>query len=332
MLIDNKKQQTSDEGIANNKTIIGNINTQGISTVPTGSNAIEIEKIDDSKTLEKVNTNKTKETSLIKSSNINTEEKSWMEDHAFHNLHNRNKWKTNLSVEYYITPSVGYRELYKNNDFEPATGLLQRTTDNSNVLSQQAAFNFEGGAAWLLKLNKRLRLKTGLQLNYTNYITYAHQLQHPTQTTVLMNNIQNGNLMPVDYNSIYGNVLGSNETKLNNYTVQISIPIGLDYKLAGNEKINWFMGADIQPTYVLDGNAYLISANYKNYVSDPSILRNWNVNTSIESFVSFKTPGNILLNVGPQFRYQLLSTYSKQYSYTEKLYNIGLKVGVIKKL
>ncbi len=51
-----------------------------------------------------------------------------------------------------------------------------------------------------------------------------------------------------------------------------------------------------------------------------------------ETFVSFKTPSGVDITVGPQVRYQLLSTYNKEYTYTEKLYNLGLKIGVIKKL
>ena len=62
------------------------------------------------------------------------------------------------------------------------------------------------------------------------------------------------------------------------------------------------------------------------------MLRKWNVNAGVESFISFKTKSGADINLGPQFRYQLLSTYSKQYTYTEKLYNIGFKLGITKKL
>ena len=68
----------------------------------------------------------------------------------------------------------------------------------------------------------------------------------------------------------------------------------------------------------------------KNYIYDASFIRKWNVNTGIETFVSYKTKGGIVINAGPQLRYQLLSTYNKSYSYTEKLYNLGIKMGVTK--
>ena len=256
---------------------------------------------------------------------------SWIEDFAFHNIKNKKKWKTNTSFQYYVTPSLGYRILDKNSDFEPTTGALLRTNDNE-VVMQQAAPGFEAGAQLLVGLSKNLRFKAGLQYNYTNYITYAHQLQHPSQATILMNDMNNRFVIPVSYNSYYANVLGSNVNRLSNTTHQISLPIGIDYKLAGKNNVKWYVGSSIQPSYVTGGNAFLISHDSKNFVQDKSLLRTFNVNSSFETFVSFKTPRGIDINVGPQVRYQLLSTYSKEYTYTEKLYNLGLKIGITKKL
>lgn len=258
-------------------------------------------------------------------------EKAWIEDFAFHNLRNAGKWKTNLSFQYYITPSIGYRHLNKNNDFEPVNGALIRTNDNDEV-TQQPAPNFEAGAVMILGINKRLKIKSGLQFNLTNYNTYAHGLQHPTQTTVPMNDPRSGYLRHEYYNTTYGNALGSNLTKLNNQTLQLSLPIGIDYRVAGNDKIKWYMGAGIQASKIMSGKAYLISSDNKNFVQDDAMLRKWNASVNVETFVSIKTPSGIDINVGPQLRYQLLSTYNKRYSYTEKLYNVGIKIGITRKL
>lgn len=266
----------------------------------------------------------------------NTEETAWIEDYAFHNKRNSNKWKTKLSTITYFTPSVGYRILNKNNHFEPANALLIRNSatplDADNSINNQAALNMESGASVLLDLNKRLRIKGGVQFNYTNYISFAQKLSHPTQTNVLLNDLYSGNTMLVPYSTMYGNKPGANLARLNNKTIQFSLPIGADYKLMGNEKIKWYVGATMQPTYVAGGNAYLVSADYKNYIDVPSMLRKWNLNTGVESFISYKTKNGSSINLGPQFRYQLLSTYSKQYTYSERLYNIGIKLGIMRKL
>ena len=54
----------------------------------------------------------------------------------------------------------------------------------------------------------------------------------------------------------------------------------------------------------------------------------WNINAGIETFLSYKLNNGIIINAGPQLRYQLLSTYDKNYSYDEKLYNLGVKMGI----
>ncbi len=266
----------------------------------------------------------------------NTEEVVWMEDYAFHNKRNSDKWKTHLSSLIYITPSVGYRILNKNNSFEPSNALLIRNAANTvnadESINQQAALNLEAGTAFIMGLSKRIRIKAGLQFNYTNYITYAQKLNHPTQTNVLINDRNTNSTLLVPYSAIYANKPGNNFAKLNNKTVQFSIPAGADIKIAGKDKLKWYVGATIQPTYTAGGNAYLVSSDYKNYVDVPSMLRSWNFNTGIEAFVSFKTKNGSLINLGPQFRYQLLSTYSDQYTYSEKLYNIGIKLGITRKL
>lgn len=282
----------------------------------------------------------TKNTSIsLMESNIktrNTEALMWMEDYAFHNKRNSDKWKTNLSSLIYITPSVGYRIFNKNNNFEPSNALLIRSAANVLIadesINQQAALNLEAGTALIMELTKRIRIKAGLQLNYTNYITYAQQLNHPTQTNVLINDLNSNSTSLVPYSAIYANKPGNNFAKLNNKTVQFSIPAGADFKVAGKDKLKWYVGASIQPTYIAAGNAYLVSSDYKNYVDVPSMLRSWNFNTGIEAFASFKTKNGSLINLGPQFRYQLLSTYSNKYTYSEKLYNIGIKLGITRKL
>jgi hypothetical protein len=264
------------------------------------------------------------------------EDAAWIEDFAFHNKRNSDKWKNKLSTLVYSTPSVGYRILNRNNNFEPVNALLIRSSatsvDADDAITQQAALNMESGASLLLDLSKKLKVKAGIQASYTNYISYAQKLNHPTATTLLLNDLNTGNTLLVPYSTMYGNKAGENLTRLNNKTIQFSLPIGADYKLAGNDKLKWYIGATIQPTYVASGNAYLVSSDYKNYIDMPSMLRTWNLNAGFESFVSYKTSRGSYINLGPQFRYQLLSTYSNRYTYSENLYNIGIKLGIMRKL
>ncbi|MEP7163939.1 MAG: outer membrane beta-barrel protein [Ferruginibacter sp.] len=262
----------------------------------------------------------------------NTAEKEWIEDYAFHNKPFASKWKSRASYQFYFTPSIGYRIFSKNSDYNPVSQALVATTGNvqdyKDAFSHSAAVNVEIGGNILYSISKSWNFKAGIQLNYTNYNINAYELKHPTMTTLTLNDLNTGLPILDPRATTLANISGVASTKLNNNTYQLSLPIGADIKLAGKNNLKWYAGATIQPTYVTGGNAYLASSDLKNYVTDKSLIRKWNLNAGIETFISYKTQGGLIINAGPQFRYQFLSTYSKQYTYNERLYNLGLKIGI----
>ncbi len=259
--------------------------------------------------------------------------KAYQDDHAFYNKPLLSKFMKNAKLEFYITPSIGYRAWFQNKavNINNNNALIAVNPNNSakEEVNQNAAYNMEVGLALNYSISKKLSLKMGVQFNNTNYVINAGQLFHPTQTTLLLENSNTGisNLEP--HTSYYSNrqALG-NEKRLFNKTTQFSLPVGIDYELSKKKNISFHAAASIQPTYVAAGDANLLSADARNYVKMPSLLRTWNANTSIETYVSIDTKAGFSLNVGPQFRYQLLSTYSNDYNYSEKLYNIGIKLGI----
>ena len=125
----------------------------------------------------------------------------------------------------------------------------------------------------------------------------------------------------------YNNFTGFNSSWLENFYFQVSAPVGLEFKVRGDEKMQFGVATTVQPTYVLSDRAYIISTDYKNYAQIPSLTRRWNVNTSLETFVSYST-GHMKWQVGPQVRYQLLSSFVNKYPVKENLFDFGLKVGI----
>ncbi len=266
------------------------------------------------------------------------EDKAWIENYAFQNRKGMSRLKSFASLQYYATTALGFRMLKQKEDANVGTGASSQSlvatnqAVRSNIndqVTQQSAMNMEIGAALIYNINKTLRLKTGLQFNYTNYISMADKLNHPTETSLLLNNGSGYTAAPRISNFV-NTVNGQKNQKLNNTTIQISMPVGADIKLTGNGRVKWYAGATLQPTFVSGGNVFAISADSKNYIEESSLLRKWNMNTSIETFISYKTSSGIIINAGPQLRYQLLSTYNTRYSFSEKLYNIGLKLGFTK--
>jgi hypothetical protein len=277
-------------------------------------------------TIAKSNENKTRK-SLVRTDADIAEQKLLSEVNFSKNNTRKNKLKEKGSMAYYITPSFGYRNITNNQANK--SGVVSSNSFGSSIISNNPkpnvtdvfAFNLEAGAVLQYKLSKNIRFKIGLQANYTNYISKVTELDHPTQTIIAATR-QSNYFRGAYYDTREG------DTRLNKTNWQIAVPIGVDVKLAGNDKLKWYVGATAQPTYILSGSAFVLSADAKYYITETALLRKLNLNTSIETFISFKPSANVTLNIGPQFRYQLFSSYKKTYNYSEKLYNIGVKIGL----
>lgn len=256
---------------------------------------------------------------------------AWIENYAFYNKPAQKRWQSRSAIQFYITPSIGFRS-FGNSEVKSQVSnnslVSGRRSENPGMyMAQIPAINMEVGGQIIYALNNKLRIKGGLQFNYSNYITQATRLTHPVPTYVVLHG-SNGVNYSQPYTSSYANKVDPLEPEnLNNKTLQISTPVGIEYKLAGKNKLRLFSGATIQPTIITAGNAYILSED-KLYLADAtSLLRRFNLNGTFESYLSYTTASGAAINIGPQIRYQFLSTYNKSYTNFEKRYNVGLKIG-----
>jgi len=216
----------------------------------------------------------------------------------------------NLSWQVYFTPNVSYRTLSDN-------------TINDKIY-HKPAFGFELGTTAKYRVSKNAKLRAGLQFNISQYEIRTNDSYSQLATIKLVD--RNG----IDYVSKvtnYNNFVGYQPNWLKNMYVQLSAPLGVEVKVSGDDKVQFGLASTIQPTYLLGDKAYLISSDYQNYTEMPSLVRRWNVNTSLETFVAYST-GHINWQVGPQVRYQILSSYLKKYPVKENLFDFGLRVGI----
>ncbi len=256
---------------------------------------------------------------LKEESNLSNADKAWIENYALYNRPAPKKWIGKLGWQTYITPSVVFRNL-KN--------TISTEGDINNAVVQHPSVGLEIGRGLIYSLFSGVKLKTGLQLNFTRYNAEAFGNSHPVATTITLHS-ETGDPYPAYRSTPFSNNDGITPIKLHNETYQISIPIGMDVKLAGNEVLQWNFGATIQPSYVIGGKSYLISSDKRNYIKETSLLNRWNLNAGFETFISYKANG-FTLQLGPQFRKQLFTTNNKQYSVQEKLTNYGFKFGITK--
>lgn len=240
----------------------------------------------------------------------------------------------NAKWQIYMTPTVGYRRLdgkasslaYNYSSFSLSTNAMF-ARDVNDAVSHSPGMGFEVGAAMYYPLTKRLTFKAGLQANYNHYQIKAYE-SVPEIANYGINNLSFGGI-PISAVSTYTSTDGYSRATLRNEHYMISIPIGIDYRVAGNQKLNFSVASTLQPTYVFTNYSYLISTNLRNYAKEPSLNRNWNINSAFEANLNFEK-GDFKWSVGPQFRYQLFSSFKDKYPISENLMDFGVKVGVIK--
>jgi hypothetical protein len=236
-----------------------------------------------------------------------------------------------LSFMFFFTPTVSYRKLSENKSYLRSPSPLgtpysyAALYDVNNAVTHKPSIGLELGFTSKYALTKNVKLRAGLQFNINRYDIKAFKYM-PEVATIALNTERSG-VEVISAGSNYRNFNGGQDEWLQNFYFQASVPIGAEVKLHGNDKMYIGAASTIQPTYVLGDRAYLITADYKNYAQVPWLMRRWNVNTNLETFVAYST-GKLKWQVGPQVRYQLLSSFVNKYPVKENLFDFGLKVGI----
>jgi hypothetical protein len=235
-----------------------------------------------------------------------------------------------LNWQIFFSPNISYRKLSENKSYArsstpPALALnYLGLYDVNNAVTHKPNMGFELGITTKYSVTKSTKLRAGLQFNINRYDIKAFSYL-PEVATITLNNGYGVDF--VNTISNYRNFNGGKTNWLENFYFQASVPLGAEVKVTGNNKMHVGVASTLQPTYVIGDRAYLITNDYKNYAQLPWLIRRWNVNTSLETFVSYSA-GKTKWQVGPQVRYQLLSSFVSKYPVKENLFDFGLKVGL----
>lgn len=231
-----------------------------------------------------------------------------------------------IGWQLYVSPNISYRQLKgKGLPYYTSSNLnsVFSTANVENSVTHKPALGFEMGGAITYAVHKAIRLKAGLQFNVNRYEVQAfHSV--PEVAPMTSNNSGSGSINVV---STFRNYNGFSKTWLKNQHILMSIPVGVELTVAGNEKIQLKIASTIQPTLVVNNQAYMISTNMKNYAKAPSLYKELNIAAGAEAFISVKGK-TLRYTMGPQFRYQLFSSYKKPYPISEYLTDYGLKVSI----
>jgi len=239
--------------------------------------------------------------------------------------------KNKFGFQIYIAPSVSYRKLLEDrsvlkegNNNGPVG--LNYVADVNNVVRHKPGNGLEAGISIMYNLSDKFRIKSGFQFNVRQYSIEAYRSSMELASIAL---VENNRIDTINTLAIYRNSNGFYPTELVNRYYQLAIPIGVEWEIIGNKTIQFNVAGSIQPTYLINRNAYLLSTNFKNYSENPEMVRSFNVNSNIEAFISFKA-GYFKWQIGPQLRYQPYSTFIPQYPIKEHLMDYGVKIGISK--
>ena len=236
-----------------------------------------------------------------------------------------------LSWQVYFVPTISYRRLSENKAFissSQANSSYAGIYDINSAVTHKPDMGFEMGFSAGYPVSKNLKIIGGLQFNVSKYDIKAFTTYPTELATIALNTgtrYRTAVSTPTNYRNFGG---GYNQNWLHNLYLSASAPIGVELKIKGSNKTYLGIAGTIQPTYILSDRAYMLSTDYKNYAEVPQLMRRWNMGSSFEIFGAYST-GRISWKVGPQVRYQLLSSFQKKYPVNEHIFDFGLKVGIM---
>ena len=237
-----------------------------------------------------------------------------------------------FSWEIYFTPTLNTHYLTGLNyqtmaqSIQSSPIMLVNVSNVNGFVDNTPVLGYNLGGNFLYKLSNNISLKAGLEFSFNRY--YIRTYNSGSQQTSVALNTYFGYVAD-SLSSVSGTGTEKNPQHYQNHYYQISMPVGIEMKVAGNGRVQLHLGVNLQPSYLLNTDAYVLSDDYKGYTKNAQAFRRWNLNAGAEAFISYGV-GNIRWELGPQVRYQIFSTYKDNYPMKENMLNYGIRIGISK--
>lgn len=250
---------------------------------------------------------------------------NWLYDYAVYNMPAAAK-RGRKYFQLYASPTVTYRSL---SGGQPGSKTYFMHGDATDYIDHKPSLGFEVGGMIMYRLTRNLTVKGGLQFNFSRN-TFKAYANKPLRATTDLSSYYGYYVDSMMARNTVTNFDSKAQVNLTNDFYQLSAPIGFELRIMGNERLQLNVAATIQPSYLMNTNSYLLTGDYYNYVKGPSQFRRWNLYGGLETFLSYKLPNGLRLQAGPEFRYQLLSSFNSGYPIQEHLKGYGFKIGIVK--
>jgi hypothetical protein len=246
-----------------------------------------------------------------------------------HIVNDRFRW------ELYIAPTMNTHYLYGLNyqtmaqSVQSAPIMVVHVANVNGFVDNTPMMGYDVGGNILYRISKNISLKAGLDFSFNRYYIKAYN-SNSTQASATLNSYL-GYVADSLNNSNSGVSTDKNPQHYQNRYYQLSLPVGVEMNVAGNGKLQLHVGATLQPSYLLNTDAYVLSNDYSSYTKDPQAFRRWNLIAGTEVYLSYAV-GKIRWEIGPQVRYQIFSTYKNSYPLQENMLNYGIRIGISKSI
>lgn len=244
---------------------------------------------------------------------------------------------TKFSYQFWTSPSTGFRNLDEgaarllnsanntpNNGF---TSAVFSSGNNQPSIRHRPGLGLELGLALLCQVKPALRVKAGIQFNLRHYLIEAFQSGYEQTDVILVRDDRTVQKLPV-FTRI-NNKAGFTETVIDNKLYQLAFPVGVQLDIVKGKRVGLLIDASIQPTLNLNSKLYTLTTDLNHYFDGSALIRRWNMNSTIGLNFSYTTSNQVSWQIGPQFRYQHLPTYTNAYPIRENFKDFGVKMGML---
>jgi hypothetical protein len=229
------------------------------------------------------------------------------------------KQKDKQAFCFYLLPTMSERA-FKIENINNSNPLL---SGFNNQRVYKPSIGWEFGFSFLRTINPIVQIRYGVQFNYNSYAIMAVQGAPALANLSLNSSGRTQRLSNLENRS------GIKSQAYSNRNYQFSLPFGVMIKLNKSQRSNLIVGISVQPSYLMNTSAYLLSTDLRNYIEAPDMVRRWNIHSSTELLYTKKI-GQYRIIAGPQIRFQHLSANKKDYPFKENLIEYGLKIGLIR--
>lgn len=247
----------------------------------------------------------------------------------------KNKLKNRIEYELFFIPTYTYKiekvDLSKPTPINVSADILSAYNIKEFIGEQKTEGNigFNIGMNLNIPIYKGIFFQTGFRFEQAGYTISANQIHYKQKsgTNILFAFISNELLTPPLTSNISDSSFFITNKTIRNKFYNFQIPINIGYKIRLPKNYGIYLNSGITLEYHLSKNIQIYSPEYKSYFSNKKTISKFNLSSETNLNALLPISSKLSIIIGPTIRYQLLSSFKKDYLVKENLYSLGCKIG-----